>query len=432
MTLLAYLSDSYPANNQTYVQRELAEIERRGTAVMRCSLRGDARSTESDPRAAATWVASRASLLERAIAVANTLISPAKAWRSLRCCLRSVETPVRSWVDAAVCARRWRRAGVRHVHAHFGLESASIARASFLLGGPAYSFTVHGPDEFDDPAGIDLPGKVGDAAFVVAITRFARGQICRWVERSLWDRVHVVGCTVPERFFSEIPIGRDHRSFVFVGRLVAQKGPELLIDAFHDALGRGIDAELVLVGDGPMRPALETRVRDLGIADRVRFAGWLDEDAVRATLVSARALALSSFAEGLPLVCMESFAVGRPVIAPNIAGIPELVKHGENSWLVPCGDVHALADAFEAASRSDASVLNLMAERGRRAVRSRHLTERETGNLASLFDRALGGERVVEESGEPRRHEATITVRVRENADVMGSTAPRPSPAEAA
>lgn len=407
---IAYLAARYPAAHQTYVQRELAEVERRGYRVVRCSLETSADHASSDPNAAATWSTDATNTTARFAALRRALASPnrPRAWDACRC----TANPSKTFTRAALCAVHWTNSRVRHVHAHFGLEAAAVARAAFLLGGPRYSIAIHGPEEFDEAVTLDLQGKVRDAAFVTSISRFSKGQLCRWIDRPLWDRAHVIGCSVPERLFANEPVTSHHKNFVFVGRLVPQKGPELLIEAFAAAHKRGIDAELVIVGDGPMRQTLVNQAASLGIADHVRFTGWLDETGVRSELTNARAFVMGSFSEGLPLACMEAFATGRPVIAPRIAGIPELVKDRENGWLFTCGDTRGLADAIEAAARSDESVLNLMGERGRRAVRARHLTETETTRLANLFERALAGETPVNENPELDHRSAEIKVRV--------------------
>ena len=105
-----------------------------------------------------------------------------------------------------------------------------------------------------------------------------------------------------------------------------------------------------------MRGPIEAAIGRLGLEGRVRIAGWMGDRGVRDEILKARALVLPSFAEGLPVVIMEAFALGRPVISTYIAGIPELVEPGACGWLVPAGSVDALAramrEALPAPSRS--------------------------------------------------------------------------------
>jgi len=119
------------------------------------------------------------------------------------------------------------------------------------LGGPTYSMTIHGPDEFDAPRGFSLGGKIEDAAFVVAITNFCAGQLRRWVGYDHWNKIHIVHCSVGEEFFREPePIDPASNTLLCIGRLSAQKGQLLLVDAMHKAVQDGVDVKLVMAGDG--------------------------------------------------------------------------------------------------------------------------------------------------------------------------------------
>ena len=112
---------------------------------------------------------------------------------------------------------------------------------------------------------------------------------------------------------------------VCVGRLSAQKGQLLLIEAAAILRNEGLPFELVLVGDGEMRSEVEQAIARHDLGDRIRITGWANGTRVREEIAASRALVLPSFAEGLPVVIMEALALGRPVIATYVAGVPELV-----------------------------------------------------------------------------------------------------------
>jgi glycosyltransferase involved in cell wall biosynthesis len=250
------------------------------------------------------------------------------------------------------------------------------------MGGPPYSFTVHGPDELDAPIGLSIGRKIEDSAFVVAITNYCAAQLRRWVGHEHWDKIRIVHCSVGDEFFEEAePIDPASKALVCVGRLSAQKGQLLLIEGFADAIERGVDAELILAGDGEMRGEIESYVRRRGIDDRVRITGWISGEQVRREILSSRALVLPSFAEGLPMVIMEAFALGRPVLSTYIAGIPELVVNGDNGWLIPSGNAAAIADAIVVVMATPPARLEEMARKGREAVREQHYTRTETAKL---------------------------------------------------
>jgi glycosyltransferase involved in cell wall biosynthesis len=130
-----------------------------------------------------------------------------------------------------------------------------------------------------------------------------------------------------------------------VGRLEAQKGFDVLIRAAARLEHR--EAELVLAGEGSQRLALEALAAAEGIAARVRFLGATDRKATVALLRGAAVVACPSRFEGLPLVCVEAFAAGRPVVGSTVNGIPEIVRHEETGLLVPPDDPAALARALD-------------------------------------------------------------------------------------
>jgi glycosyltransferase involved in cell wall biosynthesis len=175
--------------------------------------------------------------------------------------------------------------------------------------------------------------------------------------------------------------------------LSPQKGQILLVQAFADAIDRGVDAVLVLAGDGEMREEIERVAAERRLGDRLRITGWISGAQVRKELTDARAMVLPSFAEGLPMVIMEAFAVGRPVLTTYIAGIPELVVHGENGWLMPAGDKAAITDAIVEIMNTPTDKLERMAAAGREAVRKHHYTPTETARLAEHVRESIANER---------------------------------------
>jgi len=280
---------------------------------------------------------------------------------------------------------RWvRKHGCARLHAHFGTNSAEVAMLVHALGGPDYSFTVHGPEEFMIPMG--LGEKVRRAAFAIAISSFGRSQIYMRSHHRDWPKVHVVHCGL-ERSFHDgavTPVPQAPR-FVCVGRLCEAKGQLLLIAAAARLKAAGIECELVLAGDGPLRAEIENLIDEYGLNAQVRITGWISSDGVRSEILAARALILPSFAEGLPVVLMEAMALRRPVLSTYVAGIPELVISGENGWLFAAGSVEELVDAMVKCLAVMPEDLARMGHLGHQRVIARHSIETETAKLASLF-----------------------------------------------
>ena len=144
------------------------------------------------------------------------------------------------------------------------------------------------------------------------------------------------------------------------------------------ALGKPV--RLTLVGDGENRAAVEAAITRLGIRDDVTITGWADEARVRAELTAARAMVMPSFAEGLPIVVMEALALGRPVLASNVAAMSELVISGQTGWLFAPGSVDAIVAAMTDCLDTTTGALATIGRAGRDLVRERHDAAREAGD----------------------------------------------------
>lgn len=404
---IAYVVNTYPRPSHSFIRREIAALERRGVTVLRFAMRGD-RAALVDPDDIAEHDRTERVLdagpvrLAAAVAAA-ALRSPARFARALRLALAcgargaggqagagpGTGGRLRHLVYLAEAARLQQRCaalGASHLHAHFGTNSATVAMLAHVLGGPAFSFTVHGPEEFDAPRALSLGAKMAQAAFTVAISSFGRSQLCRWVDSAVWSRLHVVHCGIdPARFAAPAPLPPGGGRLVAIGRLSEQKGQILLIEALARARRSAPGLHLTLVGDGELRGAIEAAIRAQGLEASVTLTGWLDEAGVRQELAAAHALVLPSFAEGLPVVVMEAMAAARPVLATAIAGVPELVIPGKTGWLVPAGSPGALAAAMVAFATTPGETLARMGNAGRARVLARHDVDAEAARLAQLF-----------------------------------------------
>ncbi len=397
MKVIAYVLPTYPMPSQTFIRREIAAMEARGWTVHRLAMRRFGRELaeaadrveegrteyvlEAGPIAlvSAFW----GEALTRPRAWARTMATAARMGRRSE---KGLFRHLVYLVEACYLRRRLARCRADHVHVHFGTNAATVAMLCRLLGGPPYSMTIHGPEEFDAPGPLALGEKVRHAAFVVAISHFTRSQLLRWASAADWPRIHVVRCGLDEVFLGApgTPVTARPR-LVSVGRLAEQKGQLLLVEAAARLRERVPDFELILVGDGPLRDELEARIARLGLEDRVRITGFLDNQAVRRELEAARALVLPSFAEGLPVVIMEALALGRPVIATFIAGVPELVEPGQSGWLVPAGAVEPLIEAMAEALTADPRELDAMGRAGAVRASAQHDAAVEAAKLAALL-----------------------------------------------
>jgi glycosyltransferase involved in cell wall biosynthesis len=406
--VVAYLINQYPKVSHTFIRREILALENQGTSVERYALRGwDAEITDAEDRSEQSRtryvLAGGLPALAAAAALAFAR-APVAFLRAAGLALRMAKRSHRSWpyhlvylAEGARLAAWLRQSRASHLHAHFGTNSAEVAMLARALGGPPYSFTVHGPEEFDAPESLGLAEKIRRSEFVIAISSYGRSQLYRWTDHDAWPKIHVVHCGVDSAFHAASPrVTPAPCRLVCIGRLCEQKGQLLLLEAMARIVGKGVRMQLVFAGDGEMRPAVEASIKSLGLGDGVQITGWIDSSRVREEILAARALVLPSFAEGLPVVIMEAMALRRPVISTFVAGIAELVRSGEDGWLVPAGDVEALQEAIEACLGAPDEVIVRMGEGGRERVLSRHSADVEAGKLARLFAPAVSVGRVGE------------------------------------
>ncbi|GLO30836.1 MULTISPECIES: glycosyltransferase [Pseudomonas] len=394
---IAYFINQYPKVSHSFIRREILALERQGVEVQRIALRGwDAELQDADDaseRAKTRYVLQRGikGLLAPAWQVLRA--QPRRFFQALQLAMRVGLRADRAWpyhlvyLAEACQVLQWLQAGeARHVHAHFGTNSTEVVMLANVLGGPAYSFTVHGPEEFDKPQFLHMGEKVRRAAFVAAVSSYGRSQLFRWVAHDHWAKVKVVHCGLERSFHEVAPVGVPTAPrLVCVGRLCEQKGQLLLLEAARVLAARSIAFELVLAGDGEMRGQVEALIARHGLQQQVRITGWISSAQVREEILAARALVLPSFAEGLPVVIMEAMALRRPVLTTYVAGIPELVRPGENGWLFPAGAVDELAAAMADCLAQPAEVLQRMGEAARQRVLQRHDIDTEAARLASYF-----------------------------------------------
>ena len=391
---LAYLMNTYPITSTTFVRREIHAHEAASVPVTRFAIR-DWAEVPVDPRdraevAKTTYILKQGVISLAIRALKEGATNPLGVARALKTTLHLATRPgstgprnLAYLLEAVFLKQEAKAKGIHHIHAHVSTNSAAVALLSRRLGGPSYSFTAHGPDEFDDPAGNSLPVKVEHAAFVVAITDYARSVTLYATGAKGADKVHVVRCGIDLDEFDPTPPPENAR-IVCVGRLCAAKAQALLVEAVAPLVADHPDLELVFIGDGEDRASIEKRVAELGLENHVSLPGWGTGEDVRAAIQSARIFALPSFAEGLPIVLMESLAMGRAVVTTRIAGIPELVD-SDCGWIVEAGDVPALEVALSQALSADTKTLAGLGETGRKRVIEAHDQTRNAARLRALF-----------------------------------------------
>ncbi|MEM6649630.1 MAG: glycosyltransferase family 4 protein [Pseudomonadota bacterium] len=398
---IGYLLNTYPVTSGTFIRREIEALERRGVAVKRYAIRRWAEALV-DPLDIAEQEKVTYLLSGQTKALAQALpkeimIKPAgvgkalPAWGKIAKTTPGLLRPAAYLAEAAALRHQTEKDGIRHLHVHFGTNAAAVAMLCRLMGGPSYSFTAHGPDEFTNPEALRFDLKVQHAAFAVAISHYARMQLIRWGGIAHRDKIRVARCGLYLPDFQPVSDSCHTKTFICVGRLCPQKGQALIPEAIAPLVAEHPSLKILLVGDGESRPEIEAEIARLGLEKHIELLGWMENIKVRELISECRGLLLPSFAEGLPIVIMEAMALKRPAISTYIAGIPELLDR-DCGWIVPPSSVEdlraALRDALDASPRR----LVDMGQEARRRIEARHDVDGLAATLEGLFEKALNAQ----------------------------------------
>lgn len=394
---LAYLTSQYPAASHTFIRREIAGLRQLGWTIETYSVRppgpdetrGDADRSEYDrtfyilKQSALTFVTAHLGML---------LTRPAGYLKTLGLALRHRPPGARGlflacahFTESIVLARELQRRDVHHLHNHFANSAATVGLLASSLLGIGWSFTMHGISETDYPAGLMLGRKIEAADFVACVSWFGRAQGMRLVGPDHWDKMHVVRCGIPlDRMPSRHLASANENTVICVGRLSPEKGQSGLLEAFASLRTEHPDVRLVLAGDGPDRSGLEAITEKLGISDAVSFVGRLTEEEALQEIAGSDLLVLPSFMEGLPIVLMEAMAIGVPVVASRVAGIPELVEDGKSGLLFNPSDWSELAACMDRLL-SDERLCASIAEQAKARVTNEFDGRKSAARLAEIF-----------------------------------------------
>ena len=396
---VAYLTSQYPAPSHTFILREVEALREQGVDVQTFSVRRPGAAevmSEADRQASdSTWYAlppAPLTLLGSQLWALST--RPAGALKTLVRALRHRPPGLRSlvyagfyWAEAIMLARELDRQEIAHVHNHFANPAAIVGYLATSMLGLPWSLTLHGISEFDYPAGLLLPDKIGAAKFIACVSHFGRAQAFRITDPNQWDKLIIVRCGLDMRDLPErVPeTSRARPRVVCVGRLSPEKGHIGLLRAFSQQRQAGLDAELCLIGDGPEQARIEAEIGRLGLQDDCVMLGRQPNDRVLREVANSDVLVMASFMEGLPVVLMEALALEVPVIAPCVAGIPELVDNTCGLLFAP-GNWDQLASALGQMLKDPQRRLR-MGKEGRQRIETEFDVRRAVEPLLSRFAR---------------------------------------------
>ncbi|HEX3581271.1 MAG TPA: glycosyltransferase [Thermoanaerobaculia bacterium] len=407
----------FPQIDETSILREINELEERGQPVMLIPLlRGRGRVVHEEAK---PWVhrARYMPLISPAIAFANLialLTQPRQYlrvfWSVFSKTIGKVGVFARSMAlfpKAVYLSRLLPRLGIKHIHAQWATNPATMAYIIGALSDTTYSFTVHGPDIFTHR--MLMREKIAGAKFVRCVSTFNKAFLCGLFSSVTEDKVEVVHVGLNPEVYEEGNGGAataalshgqaDETSapqrrlqILTVASLNKTKGFPFLVDAVSRLVQSGVDVDCNIVGTGPRRAAVEQWTKDLGVADRVHLLGLLPQHEIARKLREADVfvlpsmIALDGSMDGLPVALIEAMAAGRPVVASTISGIPELVEDGVNGFLVDATHAERIAGAIRKLAENP-ELGERMGRAGQARVR-RDFHIRVTGErLMALFDR---------------------------------------------
>jgi colanic acid/amylovoran biosynthesis glycosyltransferase len=349
---LAYLVSRYPAISHTFILREIAHLRSMGHVIHTASINQpdrelDRMDASEQKEALATYFVKADGAVGALRALAYWLAkAPLQLLHMLR---RAVQMgygakAMAYAAEAAMVAKWMADKNVAHLHVHFGNAGATVGVLVKALNQCHLSYTIHGPDEFDDVQGQNLALKMAAADSVVCISQFARSQLMRISAPTDWPKFQVCRLGVdPTQFTRSNPVmGKTQINLLSVGRLTPAKGQVLLVQACAKLLEASVPFKLTMVGDGPDRGRVEAAIAQYGLQDRVKLTGALTQEAVRAEFSKADIFVLPSLAEGIPVVLMEAMCSHVPCISTPVNGIPELIEHGHTGLLATPGDLDSL------------------------------------------------------------------------------------------
>jgi glycosyltransferase involved in cell wall biosynthesis len=401
---VGYVLKMFPRFSETFILNEVLELERQGMDLRIFSLKrpddGVVHADVARVRAPVTYVPE--SLLRAAptYASAHREVFRRNRPRYLRCLSIALWRALKKrrlgalkrFLQAGFLAPLLRREGIRHVHAHFATSATAVALHLHDLTGVSYSFTAHAKDIYRHTVESDsLERKLRASRFAVTVSDYNRRYLAD-LEGS--DRVVRIYNGLEIDRYAPNGAGRQRPPLVLaVGRLVEKKGFADLIRACSLLRESGPAFRCLIVGKGELEGELRRLIAELDLEDRVELAGPIPRERLlsvyrRASVVVAPCVIGSDGnRDGLPTVVAEAMALGVPVVATDVTGIPELVEDGRTGLLVPQRQPEALAAAIGRVL-ADPAWAGTLARAGRARVEHDFDLRVNVARLRALLDEA--------------------------------------------
>jgi len=396
---VTYIIGTYPSLTTTFIDREVEALLRRGADLRIVSIRrphSGLSPAQRDlqvrvsyllpPNKGELLIAHLRWLLRRPATMLTTLAYLLTRRQRNGSRLRTLL----HFSTGVYAAHRVRDRARAHIHAHFVDRAATVAYVAARLLGTTYSVTAHANDIYLRP--VMLREKIGNATFAATCTEYNRRHLVTVVGDGIGRKVTRIYHGLDLRAYQ--PNGNRPAGvpmIVSVGQLKEKKGLRYLLEACGVLAERGLDLRCDIIGDGPLRAELDDLIVRLGLSGRVSLLGPLPHpdviDRYRTShlFVLPCIVAADGDRDGIPNAILEAMAMALPVISTPISGIPEVVRDGETGFLVPPGDVGALADTVQRVLK-DPELRARVAAAGRRLVTEEFDIGRNVDRLVTAFE----------------------------------------------
>jgi glycosyltransferase involved in cell wall biosynthesis len=395
---IAYFFSSFPQVSTTFLQREVRALRREGINPVLVANRSPDQSgyhpSDIDLRDETFYLASVRPQIYLTANCKRLFKSPIRYLKGIMLAfsLRDKEFPrilfrnITRLAGAAVLADFCEQNRVSHVHVHFAFGAAGVAIFLDAISKISYSISIHGSD-------VLLPQplteeKLKRARFIISNCRFHIQNLIERYPSLNKQRFHTVylGIDTDSRLWSkQAAIPKDGKLHILnVAMLKPVKGQDILICACAHLKEKGIKFECRIVGEGPQRNVLESLIDQLNLYDSVFLLGVRYEEEVAELFDWAHLMVLSSLSEGTPMAIIEAMMKSRPVIAPRITAIPEMIVEGETGSMFTKSDPNDLADKLSIfADRPN--LVATMGKEGRKRAELLFDLQRNAEKLAILF-----------------------------------------------
>jgi glycosyltransferase involved in cell wall biosynthesis len=393
---IAYIMSRFPLLSETFILREMIEVERQGVEICLYPLICMKEPVVHKETLRWTRAANCIPFLSTQILAENirALIQKPPVyvsllWQVIKENLTSPDFLIRGLMlfpKAVYMAKQLSLENIEHIHAHYATHPGLVAWVIHKLTGISYSITIHSHDIYDCQAMLET--KLRGAKFLVPISNYNVDYMAKMFGEWIREKCHVVHCGIDVSNYSvqqEAPLqGERDFDLIQIGSLNWKKGQTYLIQAIALLRARGIPVRLRIIGEGADRAVVEEEIKKNQLAAVVELLGAKTQEEVAALLVTADCYVQSSVSEGIPIALMEALACELPVIATNITGIPELVLNNKTGILVPPANAEALADAI-GFMRADFQKGKNMGKAGRIWVQEQFNLENNISRLVALF-----------------------------------------------